>query len=116
MTERRVRGISRPKREPSPELARMIQKRLDQLEMSKSQLAREAGLSQGYVSKLVAGTETPPSEQMVHILAGILELDPDEMMFAARMIPRDLEIQILTRDPVRVRAAIAEMIPAEVQR
>jgi transcriptional regulator with XRE-family HTH domain len=108
-TVRRARGISRPRREPSPELAEMIRSRLEESKMSRSQLARDAGLSQGYVSKLVAGTEAPPSEPMIRDLATILELDPDVMLFAANMIPRWMELAILELDPVEVREVIETM-------
>ena len=54
-----------------------IYERLDRLHMSQSALAREAGLTTGYVSPLVSGKRTPSPDvrRRIHEALGVVDFD-----------------------------------------
>ena len=66
----------------------LIKASLDKSEISLRELARRSGLDVSYLSKILNGHRNPPSyEKDIIKIAEILQLNPDELIFAAGRIP-----------------------------
>lgn len=115
LTDKRSRGITRPRRQPSPELGARLEESLEANDMTRSALAEELGLSQGYVSKLVSGKEAPPSEPVMREIAELLGENADSLLFTAKMLPRWMELALLELDPELVADAIRRMQNGELE-
>lgn len=98
---------ARGRKQPSPELGELITAALEGRGMTKSELADAVNLSPAYIRKLAAGKDTPPAEPAMQRIATALGLEADELMFAARMIPADIEEGILQVPPEVVREFLA---------
>jgi len=66
-------------------------------EMTQRQLADRIGVGVPHVSKVEAGRESPSDELLVKI-AEVLEIDPGELLLAAKRVPEDL-LEQLAADP-----------------
>ena len=62
------------------------------------QFARQVGMSPTYLSKVERGEFAPPAEEKVVAIAGLLELDADNLLGLAGKVAKDLQ-QIIRRRP-----------------
>lgn len=66
-------------------------------EMTQRQLADRVGVGVPHVSKVEAGRESP-SDDLLMKIAQVFEMDPGELLLAARRVPEEL-LERLAADP-----------------
>jgi transcriptional regulator with XRE-family HTH domain len=69
------------------------------------EMAKMIGVSPTYLSKVERDEFTPPTEDKVRAIAGIIEFDPDELLAMAGRMPSDLA-DIIKRHPVEMSALL----------
>lgn len=71
--------------------------------LRRDELARLAGLSQHYLTRLEQGTDRNPSAQVLHALATALRLDPDETahLFALAAVPATAREQTVPLEEIQ---------------
>lgn len=58
----------------------IVRRRREDLDLSQGRLARLAGLSQGYLSKIEKGSVKSPGVGSLHSLAAVLDIDPERLL------------------------------------
>ena len=67
--------------------------------MTQRDLAHRVQVGVPHISKVEAGRESP-SDELLHRIAEVFDLDPDELMLVAGRVPDDV-VEDLAADPVR---------------
>ena len=91
-----------------------IRGRREQLGLSLRSVAQEAGVDPAYLSRVESG-KVPPSDQLIHELAGVLRWTEDELLLLAGRLPATLR-ELVAREPRRATTAlrnIGAMVAAE---
>lgn len=76
----------------------LIRKRREEKEITLRAFSKAVGLAAAYVSMMERGMNTPPGPEKIKRMAKVLELDPDELMGAAKKVDPDVA-SILQSDP-----------------
>ena len=58
--------------------------------LSQEELAKRSGVDYTYVSKLENDRVNAPAEETILRFCGVLHIDNDELLFAARRVPADI--------------------------
>ncbi len=67
---------------------RRINRRAHELGLSLRQIAEKVEMDPSFLSRIVAGTRNPPSEEKIDRLAHVLEIPPEELLLEAGRLPR----------------------------
>ncbi len=95
-------------------LGQTIKQRRENLGMSLRATAQKVGIDVAYLSRVEAG-KVPPSEQLLHKLAEVLDYDEDQLLLLAGRLPESIR-EMVNRQPYRAASALrtmAEMCVAE---
>lgn len=90
--------------------ARIRRERLA-LTMTQRDLAMRVGVGVPHISKVEADRESP-SDDLIRRLAEVFEVDPDELLLAARRVPDDL-IEQFADDPAKALAFFRRKYPKQ---
>lgn len=72
--------------------ARRVAEGMERAGLSLRQVARDADLDPSFLSKVLAGKRTPPSdEKALRRLAKVLGIDPDLLIVSTGLIPSELQ-------------------------
>jgi len=93
------------------ELLRNLRK---QRKVTQRQLAERVGIDFTYISKIESGTMDPPAEDKIIKIAEVLREQPEELILAAKKVPKSFQ-RLITENkeiPVFLRKA-SELSPAQ---
>jgi transcriptional regulator with XRE-family HTH domain len=66
---------------------RSVKEAMRRRELSEGALARRVGISQSYLSLILAGKRSPPADDIIEDLARILDLNRDRLLLDAGRLP-----------------------------
>lgn len=93
------------------ELLRNLRK---ERKVTQRQLAERVGIDFTYISKIESGTMDPPAEDKIIKIAEVLQAEPEELILAAKKVPKSFQ-RLITENkeiPVFLRKA-SELSPAQ---
>lgn len=90
--------------------ARIRRHRLD-AGMTQRDLATRASVGVPHISKVESDRESP-SDELLRRLASVFEVDPDELLLAARRVPESMVNEFAT-DPAKALAFFRRVYPPD---
>ena len=83
------------------EFGRRLRDLRKQKNISQRDLATQVGIDFTYLSKIEGGRLAPPSEEVIRLIAQVLEADENELINLAGKVPKDLKA-VLEKSPQAV--------------
>jgi transcriptional regulator with XRE-family HTH domain len=93
----------RTRKRGTPRLAKLVSTRRKKLGLSMRQLSIDTGKSRAFLNGVEDGTEPITNEETVQTIAGVLQVDPDEIYAAGDIAPHDIVRDIAMLPPHKLK-------------
>ncbi|KAA0271019.1 MAG: helix-turn-helix domain-containing protein [Chloroflexi bacterium] len=86
-----------------------VKKAMQEKRYNARQLALAIDVDPSYLTRLLKGERTSPSKEIVLKIAGLLQLNPDELLWLAGIVPPRLRSMPNTEEVLQAIEALASM-------